>query len=162
MKVHKFRARIEIIGINPFVFVPVKILKEIFLQSGKDKGHIPVCGSVNRKPYKQTLVKYSGEWRFYINTTMLKDSPRRIGETVEVTIRHDAEDRVIRPHPDFEKALMGHPEAKKVFDGLPGSRRKEMLRYISALKTPESVSRNIQRAIGFLMGENGFVGREKP
>lgn len=44
MKIQKFRARIEIIGINPFVFTPENILEEIFRQSGKDKGHIPVCG----------------------------------------------------------------------------------------------------------------------
>jgi hypothetical protein len=36
------------------------------------------------------------------------------------------------------------------------------VRYISALKTPESISRNIQLAIGFLKGDNRFVGRDKP
>jgi len=161
-KVQEFKARIELIGINPFVFVPGKILKEIFRQSGKDKGHIPVSGSVNRKHYKQTLVKYSGDWRLYINTTMLKDSPKRIGEIIEVTIQHDPEDRTIQPHPAFTKALSENKEAKKVFDGLPASRKKEIVRYISALKTPESVSKNIQRAIGFLTGDNRFVGRNKP
>ena len=85
-KAQKFKARIEIIGINPFVFVPAKILAEIFKQSGKNKGQIPVRGSVNRKAYKQTLVRYSGDWRLYINTTMLKDSPKRIGEIIEITI----------------------------------------------------------------------------
>lgn len=162
MKVQKFKARIELIGINPFVFVPGKILKEIFSQSGKDKGHIPVHGSVNRKSYRQTLVKYSGNWRLYINTTMLKDSPKRIGEIIEVTIQHDPEDRTIQPHPEFAKALIENKEAKKVFDGLPASRKKEIVRYISALKTQESVSRNILRAIGFLTGDKRFVGRDKP
>ncbi len=162
MKVQKFKARIELIGINPFVFVPAKILNEIFRQAGKDKGHIAVCGSVNRKSYKQTLVKYSGDWRLYINTTMLKDSPRRTGEIIEVTIRHDPEDRTIQPHPGFAKALSENEEAKKVFDGLPASRKKEIVRYISALKTPESVGKNIQLAIGFLEGNNRFVGRDKP
>ena len=162
MKMQKFIAKIELIGINPFVFVPVDVLKEIFRQSGKDKGHIPVRGSVNRKAYKQTLVKYSGDWRLYINTTMLKDSPKRIGEIIEVTIQHDPKDRTIEPHPAFAKALKENKEAKKVFDGLPASRQKEIVRYIGALKTPESISRNIQRAIGFLTGGNGFVGRDKP
>jgi hypothetical protein len=122
MKVQKFKARIERIGINPFVFVPGKILKEIFRQSGKDKGHIPVRGSVNRKSYKQTLVKYSGDWRLYINTTMLNDSPKRIGEIIEVRIQYDPVDRTIEPHPAFAKALNDNQEAKKVFDSLPGSR----------------------------------------
>ena len=159
---HTFKAKIEIIGINPFVFVPAKILKEVFRQAGKDRGHIPVCGSVNQKPYKQTLVKYGGDWRLYINTTMLKDSPKRIGETIEVTIQHDPVDRTIRPHPAFTKALRANTEAKKVFDGLSASRKKEIVRYIAALKTPESVSRNIERAIGFLTGSGRFVGRDKP
>jgi len=158
----KFKAKIELIGINPFVFVPEKILKEIFLHSGKDKGHIPVSGSVNRRSYKQTLVRYSGDWRLYINTTMLKDSPKRIGEMIEVTIQHDPEDRTLPPHPAFAKALNANKEAKKIFDSLPASRQKEIVRYISALKTPESVSKNIQRAIGFLTGDNRFVGRDKP
>jgi hypothetical protein len=160
MKANKFKAKIKIIGINPFVFVPENILKEIFRQAGKEKGHIPVCGAVNRKPYRQTLVRYSGEWRFYINTTMLKDSPKRIGEMIEVTIRHDPEERTIHPHPDLAKALNANIEAKKVFDSLPASRQKEIVRYIAALKTPESISKNIERAIGFLMGSNRFVGRD--
>jgi hypothetical protein len=162
MKLQKFKAGIEIIGINPFVFVPGKILKEIFRQAGKDKGYIPVRGSVNRKSYKQTLIKYSGDWRLYINTTMLKDSPKRVGEIIAVTIRHDPEDRTTQPHPAFAAALNEHKEAKKVFDALPASRKKEILRYISALKTPASVNKNIQRAIGFLTGDNRFVGRDKP
>lgn len=162
MKAHTFKARIELIGINPFVFVPKKILKELFREAGKDKGYIPVCGSVNRRSYQQTLVKYRGDWRLYINTTMLKDSPKRIGERIELTIRHDPADRMIRPHPAFIKALRSNKDAKKVFDSLPASRKKEIVRYISALKTPESVNKNIQRAIGFLSGNNRFVGRDKP
>jgi len=45
---------------------------------------------------------------------------------------------------------------------LPASRQKEIVRYISALKTQESVTKNIERAIGFLMGGNRFLGRDKP
>lgn len=162
MKAHSFKARIEIIGINPFVFVPEKVLREIFRQAGKEKGQIPVCGAVNRKAYKQTLVRYGGDWRLYINTTMLKDSPKRIGEMIAVTIRHDPADRTIAAHPAFTKALAANKEAKKVFDGLPASRQKEIVRYIAALKTAESVKRNVERAIGFLTGTGRFVGRDKP
>src|ERR1700742_2185103 len=111
-KAQKFKARIEIIGINPFVFVPAKILAEIFKQSGKDKGQIPVRGSVNRKAYKQTLVRYSGDWRLYINTTMLKDSPKRIGEVIDVTIRHDPSDRTFEMPPAFAAALAENKEAR--------------------------------------------------
>jgi hypothetical protein len=159
---HHFKAEIHIIGINPFVFVPEEILAALFKQAGKDKGHIPVCGTINSKSYRQTLVRYSGEWRLYINTIMLKDSPKRIGETIDVSITFDTSDRTIKPHPQLVKALKENSTARKAFDLLSPSRQKEIVRYISSLKTEESIARNIAKAIGFLNGENSFVGREKP
>ena len=134
---YTFRAEIEIIGVNPFVFVPGEILQQIFRQAGKDSGHIPVKGNINNKPYQQTLVKYSGHWRFYINTLMLKNSPKRIGELVEVTIEFDPESRAIQPPKKFMEALLKNKEAKAVFDGLPASRKLEIVRYLARLKTEE-------------------------
>jgi len=157
-----FKARLEIIGINPFVFVPEEILAGIFEEAGRNKGPVPVCGSVNGEPYIQTLVKYSGHWRLYINTIMLPDSPRKIGEIIEVTIGFDPNDRTISPHPELLKALDESEEAREIFDGLTPSLQKEIVRYISFLKSEESVKTNVQKAIGFLLGKNRFVGRDKP
>jgi hypothetical protein len=157
-----FKAEIRIIGINPFVFVPQEILAALFKEFGKDKGQIPISGTINGKAYKQTLVRYSGEWRLYINTTMLSNSPKRIGETIEISIAFDSSDRTIQAHPLLLKALKENNEAQKVFDLLPPSRQKEIVRYISNLKTEESITRNIEKAIGFLMGHNKFVGRDTP
>jgi uncharacterized protein YdeI (YjbR/CyaY-like superfamily) len=53
-------------------------------------------------------------------------------------------------------------EAKTVFDKLPPSRRKEIVRYLANLKTEEVLKKNIQRAINFLLGKGRFVGRAKP
>jgi hypothetical protein len=159
---HKFNSELKIIGVNPFVFLPDKILKSIFKQSGKDKGPIPVCGTINKNPYRQTLVKYSGDWRLYINTTMLKNSPKKIGEKVSVEIEFDPVPRKIKPHPKLVKAFKENQEAKKVFDKLPPSRQNEIVRYISNLKTERTLISNINRAINFLKGNERFVGREKP
>jgi hypothetical protein len=158
----KFKASLEIIGINPFVFVPERILNQIFIAAGKDKGHIPVRGTVNSEPYIQTLLRYKGEWRLYINTTMLKDSPKRIGETITVEIEYDPVERKIKPHPQLIKALKENKQARKVFESLAPSMQKEIVRYISYLKTEKSVTANIQRCINFLMGNGSFAGRDKP
>jgi rRNA processing protein Gar1 len=156
-----FKAKLEIIGINPFVFVPEEILAEIFREARKDRGPIPVCGTINAKKYTQTLVKYSSDWRLYINTTMLTNSPKRIGETVEVIIRFDKNDRTIKPHPRFVEALNGNKKAKEVFDNLSPSMQKEIVHYIATLKLEGSVTKNIEKAIGFLLGKNRFVGRDR-
>jgi len=156
-----FEASLEMIGINPFVFVPEPILNKLFKEAGKDKGHIPIYGKVNGKDYTQTLLRYKGEWRLYINTSMLTDSPKRIGEVIHVTIQFDPTDRTLLPHPELVKALSENEAAKRIFDSLVPSKRKEIVRYISFLKTEESIKKNVEKAIGFLLGKNAFIGREK-
>lgn len=158
----KFKATLEILDINPFVFVPNEILEQLFLDAKKDKGSIPICGTINGEKYIQTLVKYKGDWRLYINTKMLSNSPKRIGETIKVTIKYDSAERIITPNPKLVKALKENPKAKKVFDQLSASKQKEIIKYISFLKTEESIERNIIKAISFLNGENSFVGRKNP
>lgn len=159
---YKFQAILEIIGINPFVSVPENILIKIFKQAGKDKGYIPITGTINDKPYKQTLVRYSGAWRFYINSSMLKNSPKRIGEKLKVTITFDPEPRTIQAPPAFTAALNKNPAAKSVFDQLPASRKLEIVRYLANLKTTTTLEKNIIKAINFLLGKERFVGRDKP
>jgi hypothetical protein len=159
---HTFTAKIEIIGVNPFVFVPEEILSAIFEAAGKAKGPIPIHGTLNDSPYKQTLVKYSGAWRLYINTFMLKNSPNRIGETIHLTVEFDPSDRSLQPHPKLLLALEDNPEAKAKFESLPPSRKLEIVRYIGFLKTEDSVDRNVLKMLDFLLGKGRFVGRDTP
>ena len=159
---HFFKAELQIIDGNPFVFVPEEILTAVFVEAEKTKGPIPIRGTLNDKPYRQTLVKFRGEWRLYINMKMLPNSPRRIGEVISLSIEYDPGDRTIEAHPNLVSALEENEEAKRVFESLPASRRKEIVRYISQLKKEESIDKNIKRAIRFLLGKERFVGRDNP
>ena len=155
----RFSATIEIIGINPFVFVPEKVLAAVFKQAGKDKSPIRVRGTINGDPYRQTLLRYKGEWRLYVNGIMLKNSPKRIGEKIVVEIEFDPEDKKIEPHPKLAEALGKNKLAAAAWGRLTPSRRREIIRYIGSLKTEESLERNIARAIRHLAGKDGFLGR---
>lgn len=157
---HPFTATLEKIGINPFVFVPEAILEHLFTANGKDKGPIPVQGTLNGTPYQQTLVKYRGAWRLYINTSMLKRSPERIGEVLELSISFDPSDRSIAPHPRLLQALDENPVAQAKFKSISPSLQKEIVRYISFLKSEKSIENNVNRAIGFLLGKESFIGRD--
>ncbi|MCH5596792.1 DUF1905 domain-containing protein [Niabella ginsengisoli] len=158
----RFHASIDIIGINPFVTLPENILQSIFKQAEKDKGPIPVKGTLNKKAYTQTLLKYKGVWRLYINTVMLKDSPKRIGETVDITISYNTSPPTVAVPVAFIKVLKKDKEAAAVYETLPPSLQKEINRYLSNLKTEESLDRNILRALNFLKGKERFVGRDRP
>lgn len=155
-----FTAELEIIGINPFVFIPEDILNTIFETSGRNKSPIPVKGTVNGKEFKQNLMKYLGEWRLYINLTMLPNSPKRIGEAIEVSVEYDDSDRSISIHPDLDRAIKEDPVVLKNFEALIPSRKHELIRYIHHLKTEESIRRNIDKIIRHLKGETDFFGKK--
>ena len=54
-----FIAKIQIIGINPYVLLPAAVLNDIMQKAGKDKGAIPVKLRIGGQDFIQNLVKYS-------------------------------------------------------------------------------------------------------
>lgn len=160
MQAKPFTARLEIIGINPFVFLPEEVLNEIFQASGKYKSPIPVKGTVNGKPFRQNIMKYLGEWRLYINLTMLKDSPKRIGEIIEIFVEFDGSERTVTIHPQLDKAIREDPVAVKNFENLVPSGKLELVRYINNLKTEAAIRKNIEKIIRYLKGEADFFGKK--
>lgn len=161
-KIEKFSAQIEIIGINPFVYLPDDVLQSIFIQANKDRGKIPVTIKIEGHEFTQTLIKYSGHWRLYLNTPMRKAAHKEVGDTVTIEIRYDPKERTIPPHPKFIEALNQNQEAKDAYDNLRPSLQLEIVRYLSFLKTEESIDRNVTRAVNFLLGKQRFIGRDKP
>ncbi|MBE5318839.1 DUF1905 domain-containing protein [Pedobacter sp. MR2016-19] len=155
-----FKAEITIIGINPFVFVPEEALNYIFHQSGKNKGQLPITMKIDGHEFKQTLVKYAGDWRLYLNTPMRKAAGKDIGDTATFEIEFDTEERTISINPKLVKALAENKQAKDIFDGLAPYLQKEIIRYIANLKTEESIDSNVKKAIQFLLGKERFIGRD--
>jgi len=158
----KFRAKIEIIGVNPFVFLPARVLHQVFEQAGKDKGKIPVKIKIDGHEFPQTLIKWRGFWRLYLNTPMRKAANKDVGDTANFEIAYDAMERTVPMHPKFERALRNNKAAREVFDGLRPSLQLEINRYFSFLRTESAVDRNVPKAIEFLLGKGRFVARDKP
>ena len=156
-----FSAKIQIIGVNPYVLVPASLLKYIFQKAGKDKGPIPVKLKIDGKDFIQNLIKYNGQWRLYLNTPMRKAAGKDVGDIIDIQIDFDPEPRITPIHPKLKKEFKENPDAKRAFEKLNASRQKEILRYINFLKSEESVDKNIKRAIAHLIGKQSFVGRRK-
>lgn len=149
----KFTAIIYKIGINPVVDPPNKVLLAIFKKAERSKGPIPVRGKLNGAEFIQTLVKFQGSWRLYINGPMLKDSGLAVGDTARIEIEFDSRSREVAMPKELVAALKNDEKAKAAFDDLSPSRRKEISKYIGGLKTAESVAKNIDRVIRHLREE---------
>jgi hypothetical protein len=150
---HKFTARIYKIGINPVVDPPDEVLADLFDAAGRSTGPIPVRGKLNGAEFIQTLVKYQGEWRLYVNGPMLKSSGLKVGDTAAFEIQFDPRSREVPMLPKLARALQRDKTAKAEFDNLSPSRRKEILRYLGSLKTDDSLGRNIERVLNHLRGD---------
>lgn len=150
---HKFKAIIEIIGVNPFVQIPDTILEKIFDESKRRSSPIPVKGTINGYPYKQTLVKYAGLWRLYLNTPMRTISKTITGDSVTIEIIYDPIMRKEPVNKELESMLKIHLKAKIAYESLPPSRQKEINRYLNNLKSDVTLKRNVEKVIKHLSGK---------
>lgn len=150
---YTFRAKIGKIDINPYVQVPDDILLRLQQEAGKEKGPIPVKGTLQGKPFLANIVRYRGMWRLYLNVEMRRAASVDVGDQVLVGLQFDRAPRTVPMPREFELALAKNKPAKQAFEKLAPSRQKEILRYLNSLKQPQSLQRNIQKVMGFLQGE---------
>jgi hypothetical protein len=150
---HTFSAKVGKIDINPFVQVPDDILLKLQQAAKKEKGPIPVKGTLQGKAFLANVVRYQGMWRLYLNIEMRRAANVDVGDQVTVEVQFDHAPRPVPMPPEFELALSKNKQAKEAFKKLTPSRQKEILRYLNSLKQPKTLEHNIEKVIGFLRGE---------
>jgi hypothetical protein len=160
-----FRAKIEILGINPFVYVGAKRAEAIHRGWRKP---LPVMVRVNgkpeMKPWRINMMPIGGgDFRLYLHGDVRRASKTKVGDSVRIQVQFDAAYRNGPLHqiPSwFQVSLEKNAKANKTWNLLIPSRRKEILRYFSRLKSPEARERNLERAMHVLSGHSGrFMAR---
>jgi hypothetical protein len=155
---------IELNNINPYVLVSARRVARV--RKGWRKP-LPVCVRVNGKPEKPWRINLmpvgDGSFYLYLHGDVRKASSTEVGQVVTVELEFDDEYRSGPAHAMplwFSDALDRNQRAKGAWSELIPSRKKEILRYFSWLKTPEAQTRNVERAIDVLSGCKGrFMGR---
>jgi hypothetical protein len=149
---------------NPYILVAAAQAKSI--KPGWRKP-LPVLVRVNAKaaePWRINMMPVGdGSFYLYLHGDVRRASGTKVGDRVEVELRFDAKYRNGPRHPMpawFKAALRKNPQAKKNWDALIPSRKKEILRYFVRLKSPEARERNLERALHVLSGRKGrFMAR---
>jgi hypothetical protein len=131
---------------------PDDVLTAIFESAGKSKGPIPVRGTLNGAGFIQTLVKFKGGWRLYINGAMLENSGLNVGDAATIEIEFDPEPRSVPMPERFAEALANDRKARTAFENLAPSRQKEILKYLGALKTSQALEKNVRLVLQQLRG----------
>lgn len=136
-----FTGQIHKLGINPCVDVPSNVI-EFF---GKTK--IPVIAEINKYKFKTTIIKYSGEYRLYINGLTIKGAKVQVGDVVNIEIEYNPIEEKFPVPSELKEAFIKDKKLKVMFDKLAPYRRKEILRYLGFLKTSESRQRIVNKLI---------------
>ena len=164
MSTVRFLAVIQIHGINPYVLVSAKRASQLKPDWRKP---MPVLVQLNGKPDEPWAINMmpigDGSFRLYLHETVRKASNSGVGDQVQVDLLFDPKYKGGPAHtmPVWFRAALGqNPAAKTNWQALPPSRKKEILRYFSFLKSAESRERNLARGLRVLSGEPGrFMAR---
>jgi hypothetical protein len=105
----------------------------------------------------------NGAFYLYLHGDVRKASRTKVGDRVDVELSFDSAYRGGPMHPMpawFRTPLHENSKALIAWNALIPSRKKELLRYFSRLKSPEARARNLQRALQVLSGKPGrFMAR---
>jgi hypothetical protein len=152
----EFQSRIEIRGINPYVLVNADQAASLRPRWRKP---MPVRVQIDGKPDEPWRINMmpagNGSFYLYLHGDVRNASRSGVGDVVDVTVAFDDDYRggPADPMPPmFAEALRRSPPAQAGWDRLPPSRRKEILRYLARLKSPEARKRNVERAVHVLAG----------
>jgi Bacteriocin-protection, YdeI or OmpD-Associated/Domain of unknown function (DUF1905) len=159
-----FAAAIKIRNSNPYILVSA--VRANSIKSGWRKP-IPVMVRVNGKPERQWRINMmpvgNGNFYLYLHGDIRRQSQASVGDRVRIEVEFDATYRNGPQHSMpiwFRQGLVAKPRAKKNWLALTPSRKKELLRYLSRLKSPAARSRNLGKALQVLSGATGrFMGR---
>jgi hypothetical protein len=161
----RFRSRIEINKINPYVLVRAD-------QAARLKSNwrrpMPVRVQVNGKPdtpWRIILMPVGdGDFFLYLHGHVRKASGTSVGDVASIILAFDDDYKGGPAHPMppwFGDELDRNPDAQKGWGNLTPSRQKEILRYFAGLKSPAAQERNVREALHVLAGGTArFMARE--
>ena len=158
----RFRGRIAIRGINPYVLVSAK--RAAGLRPGWRKP-MPVRIKVNDKPDVPWRINMmpvgDGSFFLYLHAKVRGAAGADVGDVVDVAVEFDDAYRggPARLPAWFTNRLKHDRRAQQGWKRLPPSRKKEIVRYFRNLKSAEARQRHAQRALDALAGAGRFMGR---
>ena len=127
----------------------IKIPPEIIGQLGAGKKP-PVKVTINNFTYRSTVAVMGGNFMVGVSAENRVGAKVKGGDTINVTIEVDTEERVLEIPDIFNIALNKNIAAKKKFDSLSYSKKKALVLPVSNAKTDETRNRNIAKAMSAL------------
>ena len=144
---HVFSALIYKVGLIRYVDVPPQVSRQI----SANAAHVPVRGSVDGVPLRTTMVsRGKGRHRIAIHGDIRKKLGIDSGAAVEIAIEPDEESREPVLPPLLVLSLRNAPRALTAFRGMTTALRRQVVRYLIAVKQQATLERRIAKYVRLL------------
>lgn len=107
------------------------------------KGRVPVRGTINGAPFRNSLCHMRGEWFMVVNKELRKAAGVGAGDTVAVELERDDEKRVAAVPPWLKKIIAADARARAFWDKSPYSHQKEYVKWIEEAKQESTRERRV-------------------
>jgi bacteriocin resistance YdeI/OmpD-like protein/uncharacterized protein DUF1905 len=128
-------------GDRPTVEVPFDVRKAF----GSARAKVKV--TVNGVALRTTVAVYAGRSYVGFRKEIREAAGIGIGDRIRVRIEPDLDERIVDVPPELARALAKDRVAKKAFDGLAFTHRKEYAKWVGEAKKPETRERRIARTV---------------
>jgi hypothetical protein len=120
---------------------------------GLGAGRAPkVAVTVGGHTYRSTVAVRGGQFLIPLSAENRTAAGVAAGDDVDVDIELDTAPREVQVPADLAAALAADDEARRVFDGLPFTHRKEYVRWIEEAKKAETRSNRVAKTLERLKG----------
>jgi len=142
----EFRVVIELSGKNATGFEVPKVVV-----AGLGAGRRPpVLVTIGDYTYRSSVASLGGRFMVPVSAEVRKAAGVAAGDEVDVRLELDTQPREVTVPEDFASALDGEPEAKRRFESMSYSHKRQHVMAIEEAKTAETRKRRIEKAIAML------------
>jgi hypothetical protein len=106
--------------------------------------------TIKRHRYRSTVAPLGGKFWIPVSAENRELAGVAAGDTLEVELVLDTAPREVVEPPDFKKALDRDTPARKVFDGLSYTNKRQHVLSVEGAKTAATRERRIQKALAAL------------
>lgn len=123
------------------------------------RARVPIRGTINGYPFRSSLMPCGGCHMMPVNRKLLDGAGVEPGDTVEVVMERDEEERIVEAPPTLKKALAKNKAALARWEKLAFTHKKEMALAITGAKQEETRERRLAKIVGILESGAKWTGR---
>ncbi|WP_158501559.1 YdeI/OmpD-associated family protein [Vitiosangium sp. GDMCC 1.1324] len=132
-----FKAKLEHSGV-PGTWSTVRIPFDVEKLFGS-RARVAVKGTVNGVPFRGSAMPVGdGSHFLVVNKTLQKEAGASPGDTLEISLEPDTQERTVEVPEELQAALKKNTAARRAFEALSYSHRREYADFVREAKRPET------------------------